>query len=230
MNCIETTRLLNAHFDGELELKDSLAVDEHLHGCVRCRQSLAGLEAARVAILRHAGAPRTPETLRRDLGSVFGHAAEGRGIAMPRSPAVWAAPGVLALLLAGWLFVTGLVRAPASDARVVYHISSSETARAALRNLQNHLAAAPGTKVVVVAHGAGVDFLIEGARDEAGEPFAQAIGQFARKGVEFRVCYNTLEHRGIGASKVVGSAIVVPSGVAEIGRLQAREGYAYMRL
>jgi len=189
---METTRLLNAHFDGELELKDSLAVEEHVEGCARCRQSLGALTAAREAMLRHAASPHAPAALRRDVEAAARNASPGRAAGMLRSPVVWAAPGVLALLLAGWLFVAGPVRAPEAGARVVYHISNSATARAALRNLQNHLAAAPGTRVVVVAHGTGVDFLLQGARDETGEPFAQAIGQFARQGVEFRVCYNTL--------------------------------------
>ena len=49
------------------------------------------------------------------------------------------------------------------------------------------------------------------------------------KGVDFRVCNNTLASRKLDASAVIPEATVVPSGVAEIGRLQAKEGYVYLK-
>jgi len=47
--------------------------------------------------------------------------------------------------------------------------------------------------------------------------------------VEFRVCNNTLVSRKIDAAKVAMEAKIVPSGVAEVARLQAREGFVYLR-
>ncbi|TXT20417.1 MAG: hypothetical protein FD132_1243, partial [bacterium] len=49
------------------------------------------------------------------------------------------------------------------------------------------------------------------------------------KGVEFRVCRNTLKGRNLDDNAVILEAQVVPAGVAEIGRLQAREGYVYLK-
>jgi uncharacterized protein len=49
------------------------------------------------------------------------------------------------------------------------------------------------------------------------------------QGVEFRVCNFTLQTRKLDKAKVLPEAKIVPSGVAEIARLQAREGYAYIR-
>jgi uncharacterized protein len=49
------------------------------------------------------------------------------------------------------------------------------------------------------------------------------------KGVDFRVCNNTLVTRKIDKSKVIQEASIVPSGVAEAAKLQAREGYVYLR-
>jgi hypothetical protein len=49
------------------------------------------------------------------------------------------------------------------------------------------------------------------------------------QGVEFRVCEFTLQSRSIDKAKLLPEAKVVPSGVAEIARLQARERYAYIR-
>ena len=56
-----------------------------------------------------------------------------------------------------------------------------------------------------------------------------AIGELAGRGVEFRVCQNTLTARKLDASKVAMEAKIVPSGVAEVARLQAREGFVYLR-
>jgi hypothetical protein len=117
-----------------------------------------------------------------------------------------------------------------SAGKVVYHISSSQTASAALRTLRNHLEASPETKVVVVAHNEGVDFLLRGARDESGELFATAVHQFKGRGVDFRVCNNTLVRRKIGSEGILPEATLVPSGIAEISRLQEKEGFAYMRM
>jgi hypothetical protein len=43
------------------------------------------------------------------------------------------------------------------------------------------------------------------------------------------VCEITLRNRKITRSKFIPEASFVPSGVAEITRLQQREGYAYLR-
>jgi intracellular sulfur oxidation DsrE/DsrF family protein len=114
--------------------------------------------------------------------------------------------------------------------KVVYHMSEGiPQAARAVGNIRNHLAADPTAKIVVVTHGPGIDFLLEGATTPTEQSFAGAIGDLATKGVEFRVCNNTLVARKIDASKVAMEAKVVPSGVAEVARLQAREGFVYLR-
>lgn len=234
MNCPETTRLLNPYADGELDLTTALAIEEHLQGCVRCRVSLEGLEATRAAISRHCEYKAAPESLESHLRAGLGRENAGGWRAALRSPLAIAAPGLAALVLASWLALSDVSRnatpPTAAPPRVVYHISSSGSAGAALRNLANHLQAAPEVKVVVVAHNDGVDFLLRGARDEAGRPFQASVQSFSRLGVEFRVCNNTLARRSIAATEVIPEATLVPSGIAEIGRLQSREGYVYMRL
>lgn len=114
--------------------------------------------------------------------------------------------------------------------KVVYHMSEGiPQASRAMNNIRNHLAADPTAKIVVVTHGLGIDFLLEGATNQMEQPFAGAIGELAARGVEFRVCNNTLASRKIDRSKVVMEAKVVASGVAETARLQAREGFVYLR-
>ena len=114
--------------------------------------------------------------------------------------------------------------------KVVYHFSEGlEQASRGLRNIVNHLAADPTAKIVVVAHGAGIDFLLKGAKDKNGGAFESAVGDLALVGVDFRVCNNTLEGRHIDPGQVISDARIVPAGVVEIARLQAREGYAYIK-
>jgi hypothetical protein len=233
MNCVETGRLLNAYSDGELDLQAALAVEGHLEQCARCRAAFAGLGALRGALSRACDPEPAPPRLRArvlaDLGRV---SAPGDGGL--RWNWLAAAPGIAALLIVGWFALARPWRdaaAPAVDGtRVVYHIASAGNVEASLRTLRNHLDAAPGMRVVVVAHNAGVDFLMRGARDETGQPFADAVHELRVRGVEFRVCTNTLTRRQIDAGSVIPDAVLVPSGIAEVSRLQGREGYVYLRL
>ena len=114
--------------------------------------------------------------------------------------------------------------------RVVYQLSEGiDQAVRAMANLRNHLNAAPDTKIVVVAFGYGVDFLVEGARDARGNTFDAAVSALSSAGVEFRACRNTLTARKIPEDKLLMEAKVVPAGVVEIARLQFEDGYAYLK-
>ena len=80
-----------------------------------------------------------------------------------------------------------------------------------------------------VANGDGIRFLMAGARERNGKPFDQAVSALAAKGVEFRVCENTLTAHDVPVSQLLPEAKLVPSGVVEVARLQAKEGFAYLR-
>ena len=114
--------------------------------------------------------------------------------------------------------------------KTVYHLSEGiPQASRAINNIRNHLAAEPKTKIVVVTHGLGIDFLLDGATNQMEQPFAGSVSDLVAKGVEFRVCNNTLVSRKISADKLLMEAKVVPSGVAEVAKLQAKEGFVYLR-
>ena len=118
----------------------------------------------------------------------------------------------------------------AQDMKVAYHVNTGvETAAGILGNVRNHLNADPSAKIVVVTHGAGIDFLLDGAKDSKGREFSGMVSDLTTKGVQFRVCNNTLTSRSIDASKVSMEAKIVPSGVSEVARLQAKEGYVYLK-
>ena len=124
--------------------------------------------------------------------------------------------------------------APAAAAdgpvKVVYHVNENNAqALNALRNIRNHLTADPTAKIVVVTHAGGINFLLDGAQDSNGTPFEAAVQELKAKGVEFRVCEFTLQRNSIDPKKVIPEATLVPSGVAEVSRLQFKEGFAYLR-
>ena len=126
--------------------------------------------------------------------------------------------------------LTGLA-AYAQD-KVVYHIDNTEAqATKALRNVRNHLDVAPDTKVVVVTHAEGVDFLMEGAKDKKNPniDYASLVSALKARGVRFEVCEITLRNRSLKKDQFIMDAEFTPSGVARIGQLQVRERYAYIK-
>lgn len=131
--------------------------------------------------------------------------------------------------LAGCQTTTTKKTTDAGGDKVVYHINDASVARLAINNIKNHLAAEPKTKIQVVTHGKGIDFLLDGAADKDGNPYNISVDELAAKGVQFKVCNNTLNSRKIDPKTVLDVAKIVPSGVAEIGKLQAEQGYVYLK-
>jgi intracellular sulfur oxidation DsrE/DsrF family protein len=114
--------------------------------------------------------------------------------------------------------------------KVVYHMNEGiEHAPQALRNVRNHLSVDPKAKIVFVSHASGIDFLMKGAKDKNGNPFEVTVQDLESQGVEFRVCEITLKSRNIQKSQLIDDVKYVPSGVAEVTRLQIEEGYAYLK-
>jgi uncharacterized protein len=135
---------------------------------------------------------------------------------------------LLAAFFAFWLLA-----APAlAQDKVVYHIDDAEMqATKGLRNIRNHLDVAPDTRVLVVTHANGVDFLMEGAKDRKNPniDYASLVSALKARGVRFEVCEITLRNRNLKKDQFLMDAEFTPSGVARIGQLQSREGYAYIK-
>ena len=114
--------------------------------------------------------------------------------------------------------------------KVVYHFDAGlEQATKGLRNIKNHLDTDPKAKIVVVAHAQGVNFLLEGAQNATGNPFNIPVEELEARGVEFRVCEITLKSNKIDPKKLLPQTKLVPSGVVEVARLQAKEGFVYIK-
>ena len=136
-------------------------------------------------------------------------------------------------LLAATVFAAaslGATAAPGDAVKVVYHMNEDvDRAPQALRNVRNHLGVDPKAKIVFVSHAAGINFLMKDAKDKNGNPFDVTVQDLKSKGVEFRVCEITLKSRNIQKSQLIEDVVYVPSGVAEVSRLQVQEGYAYLK-
>ena len=133
----------------------------------------------------------------------------------------------LAMLLAGMMSFATM----AQD-KVVYHIDDAASqATKGLRNIRNHLDVAPDTRISVVTHANGVDFLFEGARDpkDANVDYGSLVSALKARGVVFEVCKITLRNRNLKKEQFNMDATFTPSGVARIGRLQSRENFAYIK-
>jgi len=128
-------------------------------------------------------------------------------------------------------FFTACATAFAQD-KVVYHIDNAEVqATKGLRNVRNHLDVAPDTKIVVVTHADGVDFLMEGAKDKKNPnvEYASLVSALKARGVRFEICEITLKNRALKKEQFNMDAEFTPSGVVRIGQLQVREGYGYIK-
>jgi uncharacterized protein len=130
-----------------------------------------------------------------------------------------------AIALLGFAFA-----APAhAQDTVAYHIDDAATqGLKGLRNIRNHLDTDPGAKVVVVTHANGVDFLMEGAKDVNGSPFAGPVAALMARGVKFEICEITLRNRNLKREQFIQEADFTPSGVVRLTKLQ-KQGFAYIK-
>ncbi len=117
--------------------------------------------------------------------------------------------------------------------KVVYHVNDLATAKAAMRNVKNHLQALgnKNVEIRVVTHGVGSTMLVEGTKDPKdpkGEDFSATIASLSNDGVTFYICKNTIRGLKIDEKKIDLRAKQVPSGVAEIAHLQ-QKGFLYMK-
>ena len=139
--------------------------------------------------------------------------------------------GILAAIaITGCAGTGGALTDPVGPDKVVYHLNSGlEQATNGLRNVRNHLEVNPKARIVLVAHAQGVDYLMKDKKDANGNPYETIVQDLKGQGVRFEVCEITLRNRKLTRDQFIEDAVYVPSGVAEITRLQQREGYSYLR-
>jgi intracellular sulfur oxidation DsrE/DsrF family protein len=136
--------------------------------------------------------------------------------------------GVLALAIAP----NALAETGYGQQKVVYHINYDDQKhlKGAMRNIQNHINAVgeENLDLKVVLHGNGVALLSIAKTDPN---FESMVVSLKSQDVSFEVCNNTLTGRKINYETDlydVEETDIVPSGVAELAKLQA-EGYTYIK-
>jgi len=151
----------------------------------------------------------------------------------------------IATLLASSFLVAG--QAAAGDyakQKVVYHINydNPKQQAGALRNIQNHINAvgAENLDLKVVLHGNGLALLLEPdalsklkkfKHANADDKMTAKVTDLKGQGVDFHVCANTVRGRKVDVETDlydVSKNDIVPSGVAEVAKLQAM-GYSYIK-
>jgi len=138
----------------------------------------------------------------------------------------------LTIFAALCLLTVGLSAQAAEPDKVVYHIDDAAVqATKGLRNIRNHLDTVPSTKIIVVTHANGVDFLFDGAKDpkNSNVDYGALVSGLKARGVRFEVCEITLKNRNLKREQFSLDAEFTPSGVARVTQLQVREGYAYLK-
>lgn len=125
---------------------------------------------------------------------------------------------------------------PVHTDKVLYHITESDIIFPSLNNMNNHLKTAPQTKIVAVVHGDALDMLVKRSalRDVYdkliwGATAQEKIAGLQAKGVVFEACANTMTRHNIAASDLLPGVQIVPAGLPEVVRLQAQEGYVYLK-
>lgn len=119
--------------------------------------------------------------------------------------------------------------------KVVYHINyeggdKDKKYRGAMRNIQNHINAvgADNMEIKVVLHGNGLALLKSAKTNDS---LQSQVLELKGQNVEMHVCNNTLVGRKIDYDNDLFDVFeedIVPSGVAELSRLQ-QMGYTYIK-
>lgn len=132
-------------------------------------------------------------------------------------------------VIVAFLLSVTTIFAMAGD-KVVYQINDADLqATRALRNIRNQLDVAPDTTINVVAFGNGLDFLLDGARDnKTNTEYSPLISDLKSRGVTFEVCEVTMKRRNFKKSQFVLEASFTKSGVVRITELQYQQHYAYI--
>jgi len=130
-------------------------------------------------------------------------------------------------ILALWLLSTPL---HADSPGVVLHIDSDAHMNRSLRQVTRLLDSAPDLPLRVILIAGGVKPALDGAVDPNGGLYSAQMEQLLARGVRIFACENTLNSFNKTADDLTFGIETVESGVAELGRLQVKAGYSYIKL
>ncbi|MCU0392101.1 MAG: DsrE family protein [Thermoflexibacter sp.] len=110
--------------------------------------------------------------------------------------------------------------------KIVLQLVSGDTAiyRMLIRQLGNIKKVAPNAVVEVVCHGGGIYIL-----DKDKTNYKPEIEDFAKNGVVWAACENTMRERKIPKEQLLPISTTVPSGVFEV-ILKQEDGWSYLKI
>ena len=110
--------------------------------------------------------------------------------------------------------------------KVVFDITTSDTAeqRGMLRQINNVMKDAAGSKVEVVCHGPAIFMLVKDKTVLS--PLMEDLKN--KQGVSFAACANSMKKNNIESSQLVPIANIVPNGVMEVVAKQ-EDGWSYIK-
>ena len=138
---------------------------------------------------------------------------------------------LLTLLAALVLFVPVAAFSTDNEAPgIVFHVDSDQKMNRVLRQIARHQAGNPTVPARVILIAEGVRPAMEGAVDANGGDYSAQMEQLLMSGVRIFACENTLTSFNLSQDDLALGIETVPSGVAELGRLQVSEGWGYIKL
>jgi len=140
-------------------------------------------------------------------------------------------PRLLMLTMLACLTLLPAIRSAASEAPgVVFHLDSDTSMNRMLAQVARHHAFNPDIETRVILIGNGVKPALEGAKDANGGQYSAQMEQLMASGTRIFACEATLNYYNLTEDDLAFGVETVPSGVAALGRLQAREGWGYIKL
>ena len=115
-------------------------------------------------------------------------------------------------------------------AGIAFHVDTDEHMNRSLRQISRHLEGNPDVPIRVILIAGGVQAALEGAKDPNGGLYSAQIEQLLAQNVRIFACENTLRSFNHSTNDLTFGIETVPSGIAELGRLQVKEQFGYIKL
>lgn len=111
-----------------------------------------------------------------------------------------------------------------SKPNVVFQLSNNDTfvQKSLIRQLNDVIESMRGITIEVVAHGYGIDLLLDGS------PFRGHLADLGKRGITFLVCEDSIRREKVDRSQLLNFATVIPAGLAHIIQRQS-EGWCYIK-
>jgi len=142
-----------------------------------------------------------------------------------RAPAL-----TLFLFTASFLGCVETIAQPSGTQGVAVHLDSIAHINRAIRQVERLVDAHPGTPVRLILIASAVEPALEGAMDKNGGLYSAQLEQLLARGVGIFACETTLISLSKRPDELTFGVDTVPSGIAELARLQLESDYAYLKL